>query len=57
MFSLLSLFTDWQWLLCAKDDVNEWIDKMVETDGIILASPVYYGGISGTMKCFLDRAF
>lgn len=40
-----------------KDAVNEWIDKMVEADGIILASPVYYGGISGGMKCFLDRAF
>lgn len=39
------------------DDVNEWIDKMVEADGIILASPVYYGGIAGGMKCFLDRAF
>lgn len=44
---------------CAqKDDaVNEWIGKMVEADGILLASPVYYGGIAGTMKCFLDRAF
>lgn len=43
---------------CAqKDEVNEWIDKMVEADGIILASPVYYGGIAGGMKCFLDRAF
>lgn len=40
-----------------KDKVNEWIDKMVTSDGIILASPVYYGGIAGTMKCFLDRAF
>lgn len=40
-----------------KDEVNEWIDKMVEADGIILASPVYYGGIAGGMKCFLDRAF
>ncbi|MCQ2437652.1 MAG: flavodoxin family protein [Clostridia bacterium] len=40
-----------------KDQVNEWIDKMVEADGIILASPVYYGGIAGGMKCFLDRAF
>lgn len=40
-----------------KDKVNEWIDKMVASDGIILASPVYYGGIAGTMKCFLDRAF
>ena len=43
---------------CAqKDQVNEWIDKMVEADGVILASPVYYGGIAGGMKCFLDRAF
>ncbi len=40
-----------------KDEVNEWIDKMVEADGIILASPVYYGGIAGGFKCFLDRAF
>lgn len=40
-----------------KDKVNEWIDKMVSSDGILLASPVYYGGIAGTMKCFLDRAF
>lgn len=40
-----------------KDKTNEWIDKMVEADGIILASPVYYGGIAGTFKCFLDRAF
>lgn len=39
------------------DPVNEWIQKMRDADGIILASPVYYGGISGTMKCFLDRAF
>lgn len=39
------------------DEVNTWIDKMIEADGIILASPVYYGGIAGTMKCFLDRAF
>jgi multimeric flavodoxin WrbA len=39
------------------DEVNQWIDKMTESDGIILASPVYYGGIAGTMKCFLDRVF
>jgi multimeric flavodoxin WrbA len=44
---------------CAmKDDgVNEVIRKMKEADGIILASPVYYAGVAGTMKCFLDRAF
>lgn len=41
----------------ADDAANEIMQKMVEADGIILASPVYYGGISGNMKCFLDRAF
>lgn len=40
-----------------QDEVNKWIDKMVAAEGILLASPVYYGGIAGTMKCFLDRAF
>jgi len=41
-----------------KDDpVNEWIQKMKETDGILLGSPVHYSGVAGTMKSFLDRAF
>jgi multimeric flavodoxin WrbA len=39
------------------DPVNEWIQKMKEADGIILASPVHYSGVSGAMKAFLDRAF
>ena len=39
------------------DEVNDWIQKMKEADGIILGSPVYYSGIAGTMKSFLDRAF
>lgn len=39
------------------DDVNEWIKKMDEADGILLGSPVYYSAIAGTMKSFLDRAF
>ncbi|MGM0379710.1 MAG: flavodoxin family protein [Bacillota bacterium] len=39
------------------DQVNEWIEKINNADGIILASPVHYAGISGTMKSFLDRAF
>ncbi len=39
------------------DEVNEWIAKMKEADGIILGSPVYYSAIAGTMKSFLDRAF
>ena len=37
-----------------KDNVNEWIDKMAKADGIILGSPVYFSGITGNMKSFLD---
>ncbi len=41
-----------------KDDgVNEAIQKMKEADGIIISSPVYYAGVAGTVKSFLDRAF
>jgi len=40
-----------------KDEVNEWIQKMKEADGIILGSPVHYASVGGTMKSFLDRAF
>ncbi len=39
------------------DPVNESIQQLKAADGIILASPVYYAGIAGTMKCFLDRVF
>jgi multimeric flavodoxin WrbA len=44
---------------CITDDdpVNEWIQKMKDADGIIIGSPVYFSGVSGTMKSFLDRAF
>lgn len=40
-----------------QDEVNEWIQKMKEADGIILGSPVHYSSIGATMKAFLDRAF
>lgn len=39
------------------DVVNDSVQRMKSADGIILASPVYYSGVAGTMKCFLDRAF
>jgi len=43
---------------CVFDDaVNVCHDKCAEIDGLIIASPVYYGAIAGTMKCFLDRLF
>jgi multimeric flavodoxin WrbA len=39
------------------DSVNESIQFMKQADALILASPVYFAGIAGTMKSFLDRAF
>lgn len=39
------------------DITNETIQKMKDADAIILGSPVYFAGIAGTMKSFLDRAF
>jgi len=39
------------------DPLNEWIQTIKNADGIILSSPVYYSGVAGTMKCFLDRLF
>lgn len=38
------------------DDVNLWIQKMKNADGIILGSPVHFSAIPGAMKSFLDRA-
>lgn len=39
------------------DPVNQWIQILKQADGIILAAPVHYAGIAGTMKCVLDRLF
>lgn len=44
--------------ICVFDDqVNQTVNSFKDYDGIILASPVYYAGMNGTMKSFLDRAF
>ena len=37
------------------DSMHEILPKIAAADAIILGSPVYYGGISGGLKCFLDR--
>ncbi|GHT60439.1 FMN reductase [Spirochaetia bacterium] len=44
---------------CVFDDdiVNQCREKVNDANGIILGSPVYYGGIAGTFKSFLDRLF
>jgi len=38
------------------DDFKPFFDKMVEADGIILASPVYFGSATPHIKALIDRA-
>lgn len=38
------------------DIINKCIGKMVEADGIILASPTYFTDVSYEMKALIDRA-
>jgi len=40
-----------------KDSLNEIAEKIHASDGLIVGSPVYYAGINGTLKSFLDRLF
>lgn len=43
---------------CVFDDmVNEAAPKFQEADGLVIASPVYFGSANGTLVSFLDRLF
>jgi multimeric flavodoxin WrbA len=43
---------------CVIDDdiVNDCIEKMIDADGIILGSPVYFLDVTSEMKALIDRA-
>ena len=41
----------------AKDDTNTIVDKMVDADVIIFATPVYWWGITAQMKLVLDKCY
>jgi multimeric flavodoxin WrbA len=48
----------WEKGICALDDgMQEIYTKLEQTDGLILASPVYYFSITGLGKAFLDRTY
>jgi multimeric flavodoxin WrbA len=40
-----------------KDDLAEVLDAVKGADVLVLASPVYFGDVSGQMKCFIDRTY
>ena len=43
---------------CVFDDlVNEVADKLKDADGLVLASPVYYGSANSTLTALLDRLY
>jgi multimeric flavodoxin WrbA len=43
---------------CVVDDdlVNDCIERMIEADGIVLGSPVYFLDVTAEMKALIDRA-
>ena len=43
---------------CVFDDiVNDLAVRFEAADGLVIGSPVYYAGMSGSLKTFLDRLF
>ena len=37
------------------DGLNAMYDQLIQADGIVLASPVYFASVTSGMRCFLDR--
>ena len=43
---------------CAqKDDMQEIYKELKDTQMLVLAAPIYYHGISGQLKCVIDRFY
>lgn len=38
-----------------KDDFKPILDEIVQADGVILGSPIYFSDVTGNMRCFLER--
>ena len=38
------------------DKMNEYIEKIIQANGIIIGSPTYYGLLSGKIKSFIDES-
>ena len=41
---------------CAvKDDITPVLEQLSQADAIIFGSPIYFGGVSGMLRCFEER--
>ncbi len=38
-----------------KDDLTPILEKVQSADGLLLGSPIYFGDVTGQMRCFLER--
>ncbi len=38
-----------------KDDLNELLPKLWNSDALVLGSPIYFRNVTGQMRCFLER--
>ena len=39
-----------------EDDISEILEIMMESDGIIIGSPVYFGSVTSQLKMLIDRS-
>jgi len=37
------------------DELNDYLKEMIEADGIIIGSPVYFSNVTSEVKAFMDR--
>jgi multimeric flavodoxin WrbA len=37
------------------DELPSILDKIVQSDGLVLASPIYSSDVTGVMRCFIER--
>lgn len=40
-----------------KDKLNDILDKVIDADVLVFASPTYYYSVNGTLKNFIDRTY
>ncbi len=40
-----------------RDDLTQALNDITEADIVVMASPVYFGDVTGQLKCFIDRTF
>ncbi len=37
------------------DELTPLLNKIAQSDGLIFASPIYFGDVTGIMRCFIER--